>query len=139
MNPTIQKFARPSVLRSASSDPSFSYPVFRIAGGQVLVTAVVAVIAGWVAGWHGVWSSVLGGFVNVLAGIVFAALARLGRSRSAAGTVMGAIRAETGKIAAIVLLIWLILTTYRDVVHGAFFAAFVLTVLVTQAAILVRD
>jgi len=139
MNPTIQEFARPSVLRSVSSDPPFSYPVFRIAGGQVLVTAVVAAIAGWLAGWHGVWSGVLGGFVNVSAGIVFAVLARLGRSRSAVGTVTAMIRAETGKIVVIVLLIWLILTTYRDVVHGAFFAAFVLTVLVTQAAILIRD
>src|SRR5215470_11069519 len=134
MNPTIQTFARPLVLRSASSDPPFSYPVFRIAGGQVLVTVVVAAIAGWLSGWHGAWSGMLGGFVNVLAGLLFAVLARLGRSRSAAGTVTAAIRAETGKIAAIVLLIWLVLTTYRDVVYGAFFAAFVLTVLVTQAA-----
>src|SRR5215470_5075959 len=118
MNPTIRKFARPSVLRSASSDPPFSYPVFRIAGGQVVVTAVVAVIAGWLAGWHGAWSGVLGGFVNVSAGIVFAVLARLGRSRSAAGAVTGVIRAETGRIAAIVLLLWLMLTTYRDMVYG---------------------
>lgn len=139
MNPTIYKFARLPVLRSASSDPPFSYPVFRIAVGQVLVTAVVASIAGVASGWHGIVSGILGGFVNVSAGIVFAALARLGRSRSAIGTVTAAIRAETGKIAAIVLLVWLILTTYREVVYGAFFAAFVLTVLVTQAAILVRD
>ena len=139
MNPTIHKFARPPVLRSASSDPPFSYPVFRIAGGQVLATAVVAAIAGWLSGWHGAWSGVLGGFVNVSAGIVFAVLARLFRSRSALGTVSAVIRAETGKIAAIVLQLWLILANYRDVAHGAFFTAFVLTLLVTQAAILVRD
>jgi ATP synthase protein I len=127
------------VLRSASSDPLFSYPVFRIAAGQVLVTAVVAAIAGWLSGWHGAWSGVLGGFVNVSAGLLFAALARLGRSRSVAGAVTGVIRAETGKIAAIVLQLWLMPTLYRDMVFGAFFAAFLLTVLVTQAAILKRD
>jgi hypothetical protein len=38
-----------------------------------------------------------------------------------------------------VVQLWLILTAYHDVVHAAFFAAFVLTVLVTQAAILIRD
>lgn len=127
------------MLRSVSSDPSFPYPVFRIAGWQVLATAVVAAIAGWLSGWHGAWSGILGGFVNVSAGLVFAMLAWLGRSRTAAGTVATMIRAETGKIAAIVLQLWLVLTTYRDVVHGAFFAAFVVTVLVTQAAILIRD
>ena len=127
------------MLRSASSDPPFAYPVFRIAGWQVVATIVVAAIAGWLSGWHGVWSGILGGFVNVSAGIVFAVLARLGRSRTAAGTVAAMIRAEAVKIAAIVLQLWLVLTTYRDVVHGAFFAAFVVTVLVTQAAILIRD
>lgn len=127
------------MLRSASSGPPFPYPVFRIAGWQVVATAVVAAIAGWLSGWQGAWSGILGGLVNVTAGIVFAALARLGRSHSAAGTVTAAVRAETGKIAAIVLQLWLVLTMYKDVVHGAFFAAFVLTVLVTQAAILIRD
>jgi F0F1-type ATP synthase assembly protein I len=127
------------VLRSASSAPLFPYPVFRIAGGQVLAAAVVAAIAGALAGWHGVWSGLLGGFVNVSSGFVFAVLARLGRSSYAAGTVAAMIRAEAGKIAAIVLQLWLILTLYREVVYGAFFAAFVLTVLVTQAAILMRD
>ena len=127
------------MLHSASSLPPFSYPVFRIAGGQILATAVVAVIAGLVSGWHGVLSGVFGGFVNVSAGFVFAALAWLGRSRTAAGAVTAMIRAEAGKIAAIVLQLWLILTLYPDVVYGAFFAAFLLTVLVTQAAILKRD
>lgn len=127
------------MLRSASSDPPFPYPVFRIAGWQVLATAVVAAIAGLTSAWHGVLSGALGGFVNVSAGIVFAALARLGRSPTAAGTVRAMIRAEAGKITAIVLQLWLVLANYRDVVHGAFLAAFVVTVLVTQAAILIRD
>ena len=49
------------------------------------------------------------------------------------------LRAEAGKITMIVVQLWLILTTYRDVVHVAFFSAFVVTVLVSQAAILVQD
>jgi F0F1-type ATP synthase assembly protein I len=99
----------------------------------------VAVPAGWLAGWHGVVSSLLGGLVNVSAGVVFALLARLGRPATAAATVHAMIRAETAKIAVIVLALWLALTAYREVVNAAFFAAFIATVLVSQIAILFRD
>jgi F0F1-type ATP synthase assembly protein I len=92
-----------------------------------------------VAGWHGFLSGLLGGIINVSAGIVFAVLARAGTPRTAAGTVHAMIRAEAAKITVIVLQLWFVLSMYEDVVHGAFFAAFVVTVLVTQAAILIRD
>ena len=78
-------------------------------------------------------------FVNVSAGVVYAMLVRLGRPETAAAIIRTMLRAEAAKIAVIVLQLWLILTTYREVVHGAFIAAFVVTVLVSQAAILIRD
>jgi F0F1-type ATP synthase assembly protein I len=81
----------------------------------------------------------LGGIVNVSAGVVFAMLVRLGRPETAAGTLRTMLRAEAAKIAVILLQLSLVLTTYREVVHGAFFAAFVVTVFVSQAAILIRD
>jgi ATP synthase protein I len=100
--------------------------------------ALVAVAAVW-AGWHGALSAVLGGLVNITAGVVFTVLIALNPSTTAVGTVRTMLRAEAGKIAVIVLQLWLVLTTYRDVVHAAFFSAFVVTVLVSQAAILVQD
>jgi ATP synthase protein I len=127
------------VLRPAAPESPPRYPAFRIAGWQLLATAVVAAIAGWVAGWQGALSGFLGGIVNVSAGIVFAVLAQVGRSPTAAGTVRAMIRAETGKIMLIVLQLWFLLSLYKDMVHVAFFSAFVVTVLVTQAAILIRD
>jgi len=48
-------------------------------------------------------------------------------------------RAEAVKITLIVLQLWFILTSYADVVHAVFFSSFVVTVLVSQAAILIRD
>jgi ATP synthase protein I len=48
-------------------------------------------------------------------------------------------RAEAGKILAILVQLWLLLTTYRDVVMAAFFAAFVVTVLLFRVALLARD
>lgn len=77
--------------------------------------------------------------MNVSAGVVFAMLVRLGRPTTAAATVHTMVRAEAAKIAVIVLQLGLVLTSYRDVVHGAFFAAFVITVFVSQAVILDRD
>jgi F0F1-type ATP synthase assembly protein I len=127
------------VLRTASGPPPFRYPVFRIAGWQVAASAIAAAIAGILSGWSGAWSAVLGGEVNVSAGLIFAALTRLGRTSSAAWTLSATIRAEAGKITAIVLQLWLVLVSFPQIVHGAFFAAFVATVLVSQAAILIRD
>lgn len=121
---------RPSPLR---------YPIGRIAVWQVLASTVIAALGGWWAGWPGVVSGLLGGLVNVSAGVVFAALARFGRPATAAATVHTMIRAETAKIAVTVLQLWLVLSAYREVVPAALFAAFVTTLLVSQAAILIRD
>jgi F0F1-type ATP synthase assembly protein I len=123
----------------SQSDRPPGFPIRRVATWQGIAALLIAAIAGWLAGWHGVLSAVLGGVVNIAAGVVFAVLISLDRSASAAATVRTMLRAEAAKIAVIVLQLWLILTTYRDVVHAAFFSAFVVTVLVSQAAILVRD
>jgi len=49
------------------------------------------------------------------------------------------LRATAGKIMLTVLLLWLVLTVYRDIVAVAFFASFAVAVLVSQTAILVRE
>jgi len=115
------------------------YPVARIVIWQVLASAIIAAFGGWWAGWPGAVSGFLGGLVNVPAGVVFAMLVRLGDSASAGATLRTMLRAEIAKITIIVLQLWLVLSSYQGIVHGAFFAAFVVTVFVSQAAILVRD
>ena len=125
--------------RFASTRSPLAYPPVRVAGWQLLASAAVGIAAAWWSGWHGVLSGLLGGIVNVSAGIVFAMLVRLGRPETAAATIRTVLRAESAKIADIVLQLWLVLTSYREVVHEAFFAAFVVTLLVSQAAILIRD
>ncbi len=99
----------------------------------------VAIVSGAWTGWHGALSAALGGVINIAAGAVFAVLLALNPTATATGTVRTVLRAEAAKIAVIVLQLWLVLTTYKDVVHAAFFSAFVVTVLVSQAAILVQD
>ena len=122
---------------SARSPPGF--PVGRIAGWQLLATVAIAAIAGWWAGLHGALSALLGGLVNVTAGVVYAVVVGLRRAPSAGDTVRTMIRAEAAKITLIVLQLWLVLTTYRDVVPAALLAAFVVTVVVWTAAIVIRD
>ena len=39
----------------------------------------------------------------------------------------------------IIILLWLVLTTYQEVVPVAFFAAFIVSVLVSQAVMLVSE
>lgn len=122
---------------SARSPPRF--PAGRVAGWQVVATlAIVAIAGGW-AGLHGALSALLGGLVNVTAGVVYAAIVGLGRARTPGDTVRTMIRAEAAKITLIVLQLWLVLATYRDVVAAALIAAFVATVLVSTAAIVMRD
>ena len=122
-----------------ASIPAPRYPAGRIAGWQLFATASLAAGAAWWAGWHGALSALLGGMVNVSAGIVYAMLVWLGRPKTAAATVRTMIRADAAKITVIVLQLALVLTNYAEIVAGAFIAAFVITVFVAQAAILIRD
>jgi len=48
-------------------------------------------------------------------------------------------RAEAAKILVIVLQLWLVLAMYKDIVLAAFFAAFVVTVLLFRMALIARD
>jgi ATP synthase protein I len=124
---------------SVSGRSRFRYPLRRVAGWQLIATGIIAVAGalGW--GWHGALSGLLGGITNVAAGAAYAVVVGLANPASAGGTLVTAFRAEAIKIVLIVIQLWLVLTMYADVVHAVFFAAFVVTVLVTQAAILIRD
>jgi F0F1-type ATP synthase assembly protein I len=110
---------------------------------QVIATAAVAAVAGVLAGGSGAVSAVLGGAINVVAGLVYAGLLGLGLGAKAipdAGATLGAMfRAEGGKVLVIVGGLWLALSTYRDLVPAAFFTAFVTTVVVFSMAFFVRD
>ena len=108
---------------------------------QVIATAALAAIAGTLAGGHGALSAVLGGIVNISASVVYAVLLAIGGTapRGAGPALMTMLRAEAGKVLAIVVQLWVVLSTYRDIVHAAFFTTFVVTVIVFSMAFFVRD
>ena len=127
---TINRFARVS---------SASKPLRTVLRWQIYVAVVFTLAAGWWAGMHGAISGLLGGLINVTAGWVYAMMVSGSTAKSAGQTLRTLVRAEASKITLIVLQVWLVLTAYHDVVATAFFAAFVISVLVYPMALLVRD
>lgn len=106
---------------------------------QALATATLAAVAGYVAGAHGALSAALGGLVSIAAGVAFAGMASMSRADTAGSVLIGALRAEAVKIILIVLLLWLVMAVYRDVVAVAFFGTFIAASMLFAAAALVRE
>jgi len=106
---------------------------------QAVATLVIAAIAGLSAGIHGALSAVLGGVINLAAGVVYAFVLVLAPGKTAGATVLAMFRAEAAKILVIVGQLWLVLATYREAVLPALLAAFVVTVLLFRVALFVRD
>ena len=127
---TINKFALVGIA---------SKPLRTVLRWQVYATATLTLAAGWWAGMPGAISALLGGLINITAGWVYAMMVSGGTAKSAGQTLRTLVRAEASKIALIALQLWLVLTAYQDVVVTAFFAAFVISVLVFPMALLVRD
>ena len=100
---------------------------------------MIAVLSGLLAGANGALSALLGGVVNISAVVVYAVVLGVSNPSSAGATVAAMFRAEASKILVIILQLWLVLTTYKDVVPAAFFATFVITVLLFSMAFFDRD
>lgn len=130
-------------MRARVISPLKTKPIRTVLWWQTIATAVVAVVAALGAGKEAGISAVLGGAVNVVAGVVYAFLLGWGlRSRpvpDAGESLLAMFRAEAGKILVIIGGLWAALTMYRDVVAAAFFTAFAVTVIVFSMAFFVRD
>jgi ATP synthase protein I len=116
-----------------------SKPVRTVLVWQVVVTVLLAVVAGLVAGIHGAVSATLGGAVSVVAGLAFAMVMQSSNMQSADGTIVAALRAEATKIGLAVILLWLVLALYKDVVLIVFIGSFIFSILVFSMAFFVRD
>ncbi len=118
---------------------SLRRPIRTVLRWQLVVTAALALAGGILAGTDGALSAALGGAVSVCAGGASAAVASMGKARSAGEVLIGALMAEAVKVGLIVLLLWLVLATYERVVVGAFFGSFFATVLIFGMAFFVRE
>jgi len=114
-------------------------PIRIVLQWQVIVTAALTIVAAILWGRDGAISAALGGFVNIAAGWVYGWRVSQGGARTAGEALRTILRAWGMKVLTIVALLVAVLSNYRDIVHAAFFAAFVITVVVFAAAIAVRD
>ncbi len=118
---------------------ALSKPICTVLRWQIFATAGLALAASWLAGLQGALSAVAGSLVSIIAGAASAFVASRGDARSAGGILIGALKAEAVKIGLIVILLSLVLTTYRELVAIAFFASFLVTVLIFTMAFFVRE
>lgn len=122
-----------------------SKPIRTVLRWQVVVTAMLAVLAGALGGIHGAFSALLGGTVSVLGGLASARTLASARARSrsralsSGDALIGALKAEMVKIAVIVLLLWLVFALYKDVNAPGFIGTFALTTVIFSLAIAVRE
>ena len=114
-------------------------PIRIVLRWQVIVTAVLALVALLLWGRDGALSAALGGAINVIAGWVYGWRVSQGEARTAGEALRTMFRAEGIKVLLIVVQLWAVLASYKGIVHAAFFATFVVTVGVFAAAIAVRD
>ena len=113
---------------------------FRLVFGlQVGTTVAAALLAALMAGTHGAISATLGGLISIAAGLGFALMVTGNKRRSATEVLRVAMRAESVKIILVVMLLWLVLTTYRQVVVTGLIGTFCLTILIFSMAFFVRE
>ena len=129
--------------RARRIPPLKSRPIRVVLKWQLLTTLMATVTAGALAGGHAAVSAALGGGISLVAGIAYALLLGISLGKAEVPTLgaslLGMFRAEAGKILIIVGGLWLTLTMYQEVVTVAFFATFVITVVVFSMAFFVRD
>lgn len=116
---------------------------------QIVMTGSLALLSGWLAGPHAALSAFLGGAVALAGGLVFALmLPGPGKVRESAQSVSvglawdglaTVLKAEAAKIGVIVLLLGLVLATYKQVVVTGFIGTFVLAIVIFSMAIFVRN
>jgi ATP synthase protein I len=106
---------------------------------QLMATVVLTLVSAIPWGIDGAVSAALGGAVNIVAGGVYGWRVTRGEARTAGETLATMFRAWGIKVLLIVVQLVLVLSLYREIVHAAFFATFVVTVGVFAAAVAVSD
>ena len=127
---------------SYTSPPSrraLGKPILTVLKWQVAATALATLAAALIAGTHGAASAAAGGAVSIVACLVSAIVAVLGKGNSAGGVLVGALRAEAIKIGLALLLLWLVLSNYPQAAVGVLLGTFVVTMLIFSMAFFVRE
>ncbi|MGI9330511.1 MAG: ATP synthase subunit I [Gammaproteobacteria bacterium] len=113
--------------------------ISRVLIWQVIATGALALLAAWVSGKHGAWSAGLGGLVSLIASLGFAGVAAVSPDGTAGQALRGILRAEAMKIILIVVLLWAVLSIYKNVVSVVFIGTFIVTSVLFSLAAFISD
>lgn len=116
-----------------------SKPIRTVIAWQAAATLAMTLAGAAFIGIHGAVSAAAGGLVSIIAGLAAAWIAARGSGNSAGGILVGALRAEAVKIGLVVLLLWLVLANYADVIVVVVIGSFVVTMLIFAMAFFVRE
>ncbi|HET9350952.1 MAG TPA: ATP synthase subunit I [Burkholderiales bacterium] len=116
-----------------------SKPIRTVIAWQAAATLAMTLAGAAFIGIHGAVSAAAGGLVSIIAGLAAAWIAARGSGNSAGGILAGALRAEAVKIGLVVLLLWLVLANYADVIVVVVIGSFVVTMLIFAMAFFVRE
>ena len=116
-----------------------SKPIRTVIAWQAAATLAMTLAGAAFIGIHGAVSAAAGGLVSIIAGLAAASIAARGSGNSAGGILAGALRAEAVKIGLVVLLLWLVLANYADVIVVVVIGSFVVTMLIFAMAFFVRE
>ena len=114
-------------------------PVRIVMRWQLIVTMAMVLVLGFASGIHGAASALLGGVVSIISAAAFSAIISRYKGVSAGGALITALKAEAVKVVVMVILLWLVLTLYKDVVAVGFIGTFALTVLIFGMALFVTE
>lgn len=114
-------------------------PVRVVMRWQLIVTMAMMAALGLLWGFHGAASALLGGVVSIVSAAAFAAIISRYHGSTMSGALITALKAEAVKIIVMIILLWLVLTLYKDVVTVGFIGTFAVTVLVFGMALFVTD
>ena len=113
-----------------------------VIGLQLLATIIIASIAAWNTGINGAISAAMGGLISIIAGLVFALMAAKSaarKGRTAGEVIFAALKAEAAKLFLALLLLGLVLATYREVVLVGLLVSFVVTIVIFSMALFAGD
>ena len=113
-----------------------------VIGLQVLAAIIAATVGAWFAGLHGAISATLGGLAGIVPGLVFVLIAAKSaekKGRSAGEVLFAALKAEAAKLSLAMVLLWLVLATYQEVVVVGLIGSFVVSILVFSMALFAGD
>ena len=114
-------------------------PVRIVMRWQLIVTMAMVLVLGFASGIHGAASALLGGVVSIISAAAFSAIISRYKGVTAGGALITALKAEAVKVVVMVILLWLVLTLYKDVVAVGFIGTFALTVLIFGMALFVTE